>query len=87
MRAQAAIRCTVAAAPMFSRASSTGKTLFVAGSGSETIIGGLGTTTYEFDAGFGNVNLQNAHAKDTFHIWCRHRRVRFDGQRYHRQRW
>ena len=47
---------------------STGNTLFVAGSGNETIQGGTGNNTYEFDSGFGNVELQNTQAADTFNF-------------------
>lgn len=42
------------------------QTMFVAGSGNETIIGGGGSNSYEFDAGFGKVELQNIQSNDTF---------------------
>ncbi len=46
----------------------SGATLFIAGGGNETIIGGTGSNTYEFDAGFGNVELKNVQAGDTFNF-------------------
>jgi Ca2+-binding RTX toxin-like protein/GH24 family phage-related lysozyme (muramidase)/pantothenate kinase len=47
---------------------SSGTTLFVAGTGNETIMGGTGNNTYEFDPGFGNVELKNTQAADTFNF-------------------
>jgi Ca2+-binding RTX toxin-like protein/GH24 family phage-related lysozyme (muramidase) len=44
----------------------SGNALFVAGSGTETIIGGSGRNTYEFDPGFGNVEVKNVAGADTF---------------------
>ena len=45
---------------------SSGNTLFVAGSGNETIYGGTGSNTYQFNPGFGNVELANTSGADIF---------------------
>lgn len=44
----------------------SGTTTFVAGPGNETIIGGSGTNIYQFNPGFGNVELDNGSGTYTF---------------------
>ena len=43
-----------------------GNDFIEAGLGNNTIFGGSGSNTYLFNAGFGNIELQNAHSSDTF---------------------